>query len=142
MEEKLEEELISKFKNIEKKLEYSIKRLPDKIQDSNDEVVIKHRIKTYIEKINELKILLAEYEKIALEIEKLSSKKRSGEEISKAVVSLREDETMSKAETVDKLIKEIEARKESNSEKNEEIIIDGKVVGTKKASNKKSFKEL
>lgn len=143
--EKEQEEIIKQFKKVEKKLYSAIKKMPNKIQDSNDDEILKQRIKSYILQINEVKAILDEYEDIALEIEKLTNKKQDGSEISKQVVEFREGKTSEATVSISE--ESVIAEKLENEDKNalnekEEIVVDGKVVGVKDKKNKKSVREF
>lgn len=135
------DEIFKKFDDIEKKLRGAIKKLPSEIQDCEDATVLKKRIKNYIEKVNELKVLLDEYESIAMQIQKISSSK----------INLANDEikNLNKVSQKDKVSKpqteKLEQTKKPKSatenatqddkeqlDKYEDIIENGKVVGQKK----------
>ena len=142
--EENEEELIKTFKKLEKKLRSEIKKMPSTIQDSNDTKVLKQRIKSYIEQLNEIKLILDDYERVAEQIEKLASKK-NGEHISKTVVDFRAGETVEILE-LNKNLEEAEnaKKKEEDAEtsRDEQIIVNGKVVGVKKKKSNKSVREM
>ena len=143
--EENQEELLKSFKKLEKKLHAEIKKMPSTIQDSNDTRVLKQRIRSYINQLNEIKKLLEEYESVANKIEKLANSKKNGEEISKAVVDFRpSDNTKPQELTTQEETNEIgekdDRKKESNQD--EEIVVDGKVVGVKKKKINKSYREM
>lgn len=142
MEEINEEELIESFKSVEKQLYSAIKKMPNKIQGSDEIAKLKERIKTYILQINELKNLLDEYENLALSIEKLFTRKKGKEEINKAVVELREGETDLNFDVVHEIINQIEEENTNKKEIQEDIVVDGKVVGVKKKKQSKNAREF
>ncbi len=142
MEEVKEEELIKNFKSVEKKLCSAIKKMPNKIQDSNTDEILKLRIKSYILQINELKALLDEYEQIALAIEKISNKKKDGEEINRAVVDLRQEKINTNIKSAVEIIYSLENEEKERLEKYEHLIVEGKVVGVKKKKSNKNIKEF
>ena len=88
---KTEAELIEKFKDIEKQLIDTLKGAGVKIDESADSKTTKANLKAYIQKVKKAEKLFDEYEKIALEIEKLSgNEKEADKELSEAVVDMRE----------------------------------------------------
>lgn len=142
MEEINEDEIINSFKRIEKKLYGAIKKMPNKIQDSDEIEKLKERIKAYILQIGELKALLDEYEQIALSIEKLSGKQKGKEEINKTVVDLREDKVKLNFESAHDIINKIEEESLNKKETLEDVVVDGKIVGVKKKKVSKDIKEF
>lgn len=142
MEEINEDEIINSFKRIEKKLYGAIKKMPNKIQDSDEIEKLKERIKSYILQIGELKALLDEYEQIALSIEKLSGKQKGKEEINKTVVDLREDKVKLNFESAHDIINKIEEESLNKKETLEDVVVDGKIVGVKKKKVSKDIKEF
>lgn len=142
--EENEEELVKKFKALEKKLRAEIKKMPSSIQDSNDTKVLKQRIKSYIEQLNAIEVILEEYEGIASKIEKLANGKKSGEKISKTVVDFRPTDTV-RILDINKQgdsEKEKEEPKENQDDMIEEIVVNGKVLGVKRKKKSDSSKEM
>ena len=142
--EENEEELVKKFKALEKKLRAEIKKMPSSIQDSNDTKVLKQRIKSYIEQLNAIEVILEEYEGIASKIEKLANGKKSGEKISKTVVDFRPTDTVRILDINKQGDSETEKEepKENQDDMIEEIVVNGKVLGVKRKKKSDSSKEM
>lgn len=132
MENVKDDELVKKFKKLENKLISAMKKLPSKIQDSDDNEILLTRIKSYIVQIEELKQVLGEYEDTAIEIEKVATDRKAKSEISKIVVDLREDKLTSETIMAEDVLNDEKKEKEEIKE----IVVDGKVVGTEKKKNK------
>lgn len=86
------EELIEKFTNLENKLVELLGSSSIDVEEKITRASLKKKLSNYIKNVEELKALFEEYEKIAVEIENLTTKKIAGEKLSKAVVDLREEE--------------------------------------------------
>ena len=86
------EELIEKFTNLENKLVELLGSSSIDVEEKITRASLKKKLSNYIKNVEELKALFEEYEKIAVEIENLTTKKIEGEKLSKAVVDLREEE--------------------------------------------------
>ena len=121
-------ELMQRFTELEQKL-IDVLNMPSvDIDEKVTKATLKKNLSKYIKHVEEAKVLLEEYEKVAKEIEKLTSKKSDGETISKAVVDLREEEKIE--EFADAYATEI-------------VVVDEKVTANKrKKKTKTSTKEL
>lgn len=99
--EKKETELVSEFKDMEKKIQELLKNNKLQIDDETSPSVIKKRIKEYIALLSEIQNVFVRYEKIAEEIQAISGltkdksysgdKEKLSEQISKKVVGLRKE---------------------------------------------------
>ena len=121
-------ELMQRFTELEQKL-IDVLNMPSvDIDEKVTKATLKKNLSKYIKHVEEAKVLLEEYESVAKEIEKLTSKKADGETLSKAVVDLREEEKIE--EFADAYATEI-------------VVVDEKVTANKrKKKTKTSTKEL
>lgn len=117
-------ELVEKFKKIEDELIEILKVKPLEFSQDEKKQVVKTEIKKYIKKVEKARALFDEYESLAVEIEKLTSKK---------------DEEMLK--NIEELAS---SREEMVSDEYEDIqvVVEDKIVSVKKKKNKPSTKEF
>lgn len=117
-------ELVEKFKKIEDELIEILKIKPLEFSEDEKKQVVKSEIKKYIKKVEKARVLFDEYEGLAAEIEKLTSKK---------------DEEMLK--NVEELAS---SREELHSDEYEDVqvVVDDKTVSVKKKKNKPATKEF
>ena len=88
---KEEKVLIEVFKNLEKQIIETLESADITIDEKADEVTTKKNLKNYIGKINKAKKLFDEYERVAKDIEKISSDaEKTDGKLSEAVVDMRD----------------------------------------------------
>lgn len=87
---KNESALIEKFKKLESELVETLKVEDISFAEDAKKQVVKSQLKLYIKKVEKARKLFEEYERVALEIEKIAHAD-AGEQISSEVVNLREE---------------------------------------------------
>lgn len=87
---KNESALIEKFKKLESELVETLKVEDISFAEDAKKQVVKSQLKSYIKKVEKARKLFEEYERVALEIEKIAHAD-AGEQISSEVVNLREE---------------------------------------------------
>lgn len=148
-----EMELVAKFKAYEKQLFDLLKLEPIEFDEKTGKATVKKNIKKYIQKVEQAKIILNEYEKTAHELgECVSAAAENSEAYAKAVIKLRKEPRVKKqdiSKQEDNTEKEnAEDVQEKSDEKDnnevEYVLIDGKKVAVKstKKKSKNSSKQL
>lgn len=140
MTNKNENELVSEFKALEKKLIETLKLKPIKFGDEDGNAAVKKNIKNYIKKVEEAKEILKKYEEVAIKLNELANENvEPNEEVAKAVVKLRKEPKVN--------VSEIELLKESDQKnEKEEVVVEienGKAVSkTRKKKKDNSSREF
>ena len=114
-----QDKLIEKFKNLESQLVELLKLEPLEIDSTTQGV--KTKIKSYIKKVNKVRTVFDEYEKLADEIEKMSAS--DDNQMVSAVVDLRESSIEEKQveEYVDELVISDQGAKKVKKKKTQSI---------------------
>lgn len=95
---KKENELLDKFKSVEEKILNELKATDISIDYTADSKTIISGLKAYIKRVKAIEKILDEYENISKKLEQVMGNDDKQENLTNAVVSLREDSEELKAE--------------------------------------------